>query len=157
MATGDATIPMTAPTTEIEPTSIPLTAPAAILEGPYGQPYIFRSHRVPRPSPSQALVRLAFTGVCHGDLYARKGGGPAPATPTRPLIGGHEGIGTIVALGEGLAGDSPNGCFAVGDVVGIAWRSFVCGICMPCQMGAENHCERQHVTGMHRDGTFQSV
>jgi hypothetical protein len=149
MAVVNDSIPMTSTA------AIPMAAPTAILTGPYGQPYTIISSPIPRPSRAEALVRLAYSGVCHGDVYSRNGGGPAPVTPTRPLIGGHEGVGTIVALGDGSAKELPNAAFRIGDIVGIAWRSFVCGTCEPCTLGAENHCTRQQVTGMHRDGTYQ--
>lgn len=78
-----------------------------------------------------------------------------PASATRriqqgwlSLVGGHEGIGEIVSLGEG----AENWNFGVGDVVGIAWRGAVCKECTPCLLGAENYCDQ---LGMHRDGAFQ--
>ena len=130
---------------------IPLLAPAAVLLGKYGDPYCVKMVPTAVPSPSEALVRLSYTGVCHGDIYTRDGGGPAPAQPVRPLIGGHEGVGTIVALGH----ETGSSLFRIGDVVGIAWRSYVCKTCDPCREGYENHCYNQKVTGAHRDGTFQ--
>ncbi|RFU27321.1 hypothetical protein B7463_g9024, partial [Scytalidium lignicola] len=98
---------------------IPATASAATLLGPYGEPYQFLQKPVPQPSPGEAIVLLSFSGVCHGDVYSRDGGGPAPTNPIRPLIGGHEGVGNIVALGEKVHDSS----FRIGDLVGIAWRT----------------------------------
>lgn len=135
---------------------IPQLGKAAVLSGTYGEPYRFKDIRVQKPGPDEALVRLDFSGVCHGDVYSRDGGGPAPLTPVRPLIGGHEGIGEIVALGQTLNGNKKTH-FQVGDVVGIAWRSAVCGKCDACVAGWENFCEKQVVTGMRRDGTYQST
>ena len=132
--------------------SLPSRAPAATLSNPYGEPYTLGEATIPHPQPDEALVQLSYSGVCHGDVYARDGGGPAPAQPVRPLVGGHEGVGTIVAMGaECLDG------FRVGDLVGIAWRSYVCGTCQACIDGSENHCFNQKVTGTHRDGTFQRM
>jgi propanol-preferring alcohol dehydrogenase len=89
---------------------------SAVLTRPYGQPYEFFSTRYPIPGPAEVIVRLDFTGVCHGDVYSRDGGGPAPVNPIRPLVGGHEGVGEIVSLGEGTESLG----VAVGDIVGIA-------------------------------------
>jgi propanol-preferring alcohol dehydrogenase len=125
---------------------------AAILTGSYGQPYTFGSLIAAPPSQGEALVRLDYSGVCHGDVYMRDGGGPAPPSPRRPLIGGQEGVGTVIVLGP----DSGNG-FKVGQRVGIAWRSFVCGDCQACQARSENFCEKQIITGAGRDGTFAST
>lgn len=139
---------------EVESTKVSLgdRATAAILTGPYGDPYIIKAITIPTPGTQEALVQLDYSGVCHGDVYARDGGGPAPQDPIRPLIGGHEGIGRIVAMGnQGSHG------FKIGDTVGIAWRSSVCETCQACKAGAENHCFNQEITGSHRDGTFQST
>lgn len=129
----------------------PVKALSAVLLGPYGQGYRIQDATIVSPTTEEALVHLLYTGVCHGDIYARDGGGPAPAEPVRPLIGGHEGVGRIIAMGaEGTGG------FQTGDLVGIAWRSYTCGTCDACVEGAENYCYNQKVTGAHRDGTFQS-
>lgn len=125
---------------------------SAFLSGPYGTPYEFRVSRALKPTENEALVRIDYSGVCHGDVYTRDGGGPAPLKPRRPLTGGHEGVGEIVSLGA-LTSTSP--CFSAGDRVGIAWRSQTCGQCDACRCGAENHCPSQEVVGMDRDGTFQ--
>lgn len=129
----------------------PHTSFAAVLTKPtYGAPYTFTSCQYPSPPRHHATIRLDFSGVCHGDVYSRDGGGPAPADPVRPLVGGHEGIGEIVELGDG-SGDE----WMVGDVVGIAWRRAVCGSCDACNVGRDNHCEQQVINGLHCDGTFQ--
>lgn len=121
----------------------------ALLLGPYGDPYQFATAEIPRPDADEAVVRIDFSGVCHGDVYSRYGGGPAPTEAQRPLVGGHEGIGHIVALG------SAEGTFSIGDCVGIAWRARECGTCQACRSGAQNFCPSQQVVGMHRNGTFQ--
>lgn len=131
-------------------TSSTETAPAAVLEGPYGDPYKIISRPIPFPAPQHALIRLSYSGICNGDLHSRDGDFPAPTEPLRPLTGGHEGVGAIISLGE-----SHSSHFKVGDMVGIAWRSAVCGDCEPCKTGAENYCTAQRVTGMHSDGTYQ--
>lgn len=115
-------------------------------------PYEFTALDIPQPAKDEALVRLDFTGVCHGDIYSRDGGGPAPQSPRRPLIGGHEGVGRIMALGDGKKSSMG---FQVGDMVGIAWRGATCSECEACTLGYENYCPHQQVNGMHRNGTFQ--
>ena len=124
---------------------------STVLHGKYGEPYQFEKGPLPEPRDCEAVVCIDFTGICHGDVYSRDGGGPAPAEPIRPLIGGHEGIGKIVSLGKAVQ----KSAFAIGDLVGIAWRGWVCKECDACRSGAENYCEKQKITGMHRDGTFQ--
>ena len=126
---------------------------SAILTGRYGQPYDFVVCKPTRPAVGQVLVRIDYSGVCHGDIYSRDGGGPAPAEPIRPLIGGHEGVGEIVEIDNDVSARRFG--FSKGDAVGIAWRSQVCKTCDACILGAENHCPEQTVVGLHRDGTFQ--
>lgn len=124
---------------------------STVLHSKYGEPYHFSKGPLPEPNDGEAVIRIDFTGVCHGDVYSRDGGGPAPAEPIRPLIGGHEGIGEIVSLGK----DFQNQAFTIGDLVGIAWRQWVCKDCEACRLGAENYCEMQKITGINEDGTFQ--
>lgn len=133
-------------------TSGDLVGVSAILDGPYGQPYKLQLTTTAGPSKGEAVVKLDYSGVCHGDVYMRDGGGPAPPSPRRPLIGGHEGVGTVVALGP-----DDNCEFKIGQCVGIAWRSFDCNKCQACQSENQNFCEKQTVTGAERNGTFTST
>ena len=124
----------------------------AVLTGQYGSPYTIIENELLRPLNDEALVRLDYTGICHGDVYSRDGGGPAPSSPIRPLTGGHEGVGEIVSFA--FSKHTVQG-YSIGDKVGIAWRSQTCGECEACCSHAENHCPQQEVVGMHRNGTFQ--
>jgi NADPH2:quinone reductase len=74
-----------------------------------GGPEVLRYETVtdPQPRPGEALVRLAGIGVNFIDVYRRSGMYAVPM----PFIPGTEGAGTIIALGDGVAG------FAVGDRV----------------------------------------
>lgn len=84
---------------------------------------------IPTPGPSQVLVRIEATGVCHTDLHAIDG--DWPVKPTLPLIPGHEGVGYVAALGAGVTG------IREGDAVGIPWLHDACGICEYCRTGWE--------------------
>jgi len=65
---------------------------------------------VPQPGVRQVLVKLVTSGVCHTDLHAAEGDWPVKPSP--PFIPGHEGVGSVVALGEGVKS------LKVGDLVG---------------------------------------
>jgi len=81
--------------------------------------------------PGQCLVRIICTGVCHTDLHAALGDWPVP--PKTPLIGGHEGVGEIVAIGRDTTG-SP---VKLGQRVGIKWIAYSCLDCEQCRKGYE--------------------
>ncbi|KAH9836405.1 GroES-like protein [Rhodofomes roseus] len=131
---------------------IPKTQKAAIVEGPDSPLKIVPDHPVRQPkdlAPGECLVRLECTGVCHTDLHARKGDWPLKAK--LPLIGGHEGVGTVVAIGEHT--QSPP--VKLGDRVGIKWLAYSCLDCELCRKGLEQSCPNQQLSGFTTDGTFQ--
>jgi propanol-preferring alcohol dehydrogenase len=101
---------------------------------------------VPQPGPGQALVKLISSGVCHTDLHAVQGDWPVKPNP--PFIPGHEGVGTVVALGEGVTD------LVLGQLVGNAWLWSACGTCQYCRTGWETLCEQQQNGGYSVDGSF---
>ena len=104
--------------------------------------------RVPVPSPGrgEVLVKIHASGVCHTDVHAADGDWPVKPNP--PFIPGHEGVGVVVALGEGVTN------LAVGDRVGIPWLHDACGHCEQCQSGWETLCGAQHDSGYSVNGAF---
>lgn len=113
---------------------IPKTQKAAIVESNDAPLRVVSDHPVKQPgelAPGECLVRLDCSGVCHTDLHARKGDWPVPAK--LPLIGGHEGVGIVVAVGAHTQ-DSP---VKLGDRVGIKWLAYSCLDCEPCRKGIE--------------------
>lgn len=101
---------------------------------------------VPEPGPGQALVKLVASGVCHTDLHAAEGDWPVKPTP--PFVPGHEGVGTVEKVGEGVTS------LAAGDLVGNAWLWSACGTCEYCRTGWETLCEEQQNGGYSVDGSF---
>jgi propanol-preferring alcohol dehydrogenase len=100
---------------------------------------------LPEPGPGQLRVRVLACGVCRTDLHVVDGELPRPKLP---LVLGHEVVGRVDALGEGVAR------FALGDRVGIPWLGWTCGACPACRAGRENLCERARFTGYHLDGGY---
>ncbi|UYB35562.1 alcohol dehydrogenase AdhP [Arthrobacter koreensis] len=101
---------------------------------------------VPSPGPGQALVKLVSTGVCHTDLHAAQGDWPVKPSP--PFIPGHEGVGRVVSLGEGVTE------LKEGEIVGNAWLWSACGVCEYCRTGWETLCEQQQNGGYTVNGSF---
>jgi propanol-preferring alcohol dehydrogenase len=112
----------------------------------FGQPLTIEDVPIPQPGPGQALVRLISTGVCHTDLHAIQGDWPVKPTP--PFIPGHEGVGTVVGVGEGVTE------LSLGQLVGNAWLWSACGTCEYCRTGWETLCEQQQNGGYSVDGSF---
>ena len=111
-----------------------------------GSPLEVKDVDVPTPGPGEVLVKNISSGVCHTDLHAADGDWPIKPTP--PFIPGHEGVGRVEALGEGVVD------LAVGDLVGNAWLWSACGTCEYCRTGWETLCEAQKNGGYVVDGSF---
>src|ERR1700746_343597 len=125
--------------------TVPRTMEAAVVEQ-FGQSLQLREVAVPTPGPGQALVEIVASGVCHTDLHAAEGDWPVKPTP--PFIPGHEGAGSVVALGAGVTH------LKKGDRVGIAWLHSACGHCDFCLSGWETLCLEQKNSGYSVNGTF---
>ncbi len=111
-----------------------------------GAPLDVQDVDVPVPGFGEVLVKLDTSGVCHTDLHAAQGDWPVKPRP--PFIPGHEGCGTVVALGDGVTD------LKVGDKVGNAWLWSACGSCEFCRTGWETLCERQQNGGYSVNGSF---
>jgi len=100
---------------------------------------------VPDPGPGQLRIAVRANGVCRTDLHIVDG---ELTEPKLPLIPGHQVVGVVDALGEGVTGLQP------GDRVGLPWLGFTCGHCAFCERGEENLCDEAEFTGYDRDGGF---
>ncbi|PSR77780.1 hypothetical protein PHLCEN_2v7703 [Hermanssonia centrifuga] len=130
---------------------IPKTMKAAVIPSTGASLVIRDDEPVPQPEdllPGECLVKMDCTGVCHTDLHAAKGDWPIPAKT--PLIGGHEGVGIVVAIGAHTQ-DSP---VKLGDRVGIKWLADSCLDCESCRKGLEQVCLKGKYSGFTVDGTF---
>ena len=99
----------------------------------------------PVPGPGQIRVRVLACGVCRTDLHVVDGD---LTEPKRPIIPGHEIVGRVDAIGDGVEG------FALDQRVGIPWLGHTCGHCRYCQSGAENLCDEPGFTGYQIDGGY---
>jgi propanol-preferring alcohol dehydrogenase len=103
---------------------------------------------VPRPESGQVSVRVRCTGLCRTDLHIRDG---ELARPKLPLVMGHQVVGRIEELGDGVDH------LAVGQRVGIPWLAWTCGRCRHCRSGRENLCDEARFTGYDVDGGFAEL
>src|ERR1700684_4273367 len=92
----------------------------------------------PEPGPGQILLKVTAAGVCHSDLHVMELPGDRLRHPL-PLTLGHEGAGTVAALGAGVTG------WREGDAVAV-YGAWGCGLCGACAAGRENYCP--HAAGL---------
>ncbi|KAI1152706.1 chaperonin 10-like protein [Nemania diffusa] len=137
--------------TDAAPT-IPKTHKACLFDKPGSCSVAIQDVPTPEPAQGEVLVKLTHSGVCHSDYAIMMNKWthlPSPTTPGQ--IGGHEGVGHIVKLGEG----SERMGLKVGDRVGIKWVSSACLACPPCTETLEGLCFNQKISGYSAPGTYQ--
>ncbi|MEU5839008.1 NAD(P)-dependent alcohol dehydrogenase [Streptomyces diacarni] len=88
----------------------------------------------PEPGPGQVLLEVTAAGACHSD-FAVMGMTAQQLRFPLPLTLGHEGVGTVAALGDGASG------VQVGESVAV-YGPWGCGVCHNCAQGKENYCLR---------------
>jgi len=131
---------------------------AAILHD-VGGPWSVEDFELDPPRTGEVLVEMAAAGLCHSDDHILKGDMAVSnavareygLTPMFPTIGGHEGSGTVVEIGDGVTE------FAPGDHVVMSFVA-VCGHCRWCASGMEYLCDEGAATmtpGMPTDQTFR--
>ena len=121
------------------------TMKAAVVRE-FKQPLSIDEVPVPEVVPGQILVKIAASGVCHTDLHAADGDWPVKPKP--PFIPGHEGVGTVAAVGAGVT------AVKEGDRVGVPWLHTACGHCRHCLASWETLCDGQQNTGYSVNGGF---
>ena len=121
------------------------TMKAAVVTA-FNQPLEIKQVEIPKVTTGKVLVKMIATGVCHTDLHAMHG--DWPVKPTVPFIPGHEGVGEVVEIGEGIHH------LKVGDKVGVPWLYSACGHCDHCYAGWETLCKEQQNSGYSVNGSF---
>lgn len=103
--------------------------------------------QLPKPVPhaGEVLVKVSVCGVCHTELDEIEG---RTAPHRLPVVLGHQVVGRVEAVGEGVA------VFATGDRVGVAWIHSACGQCGQCLAGNENLCPDFKATGRDANGGY---
>jgi propanol-preferring alcohol dehydrogenase len=97
------------------------------------------------PGPGEIRVKVAACGVCRTDLHVVDGELPDPRLP---IVPGHEIVGRIDAVGEGVLDRR------LEERVGIPWLGRTCGVCPYCTNSRENLCDHPEFTGYTRDGGY---
>ncbi|MFJ7417543.1 alcohol dehydrogenase catalytic domain-containing protein [Streptomyces uncialis] len=118
---------------------------AAVVRA-FREPLVIEERPDPEPGAGQVSIRVEACGLCHTDIHAARGDWPVKPRP--PFVPGHEGVGLVEALGDGVTH------LAVGERVAVPWLGWACGRCEHCLSGWETLCERQINTGYGTDGGY---
>ena len=105
---------------------------------------------LPAPIPDRGEIRLRVEacGLCRTDLHIIEG---ELALPRLPLVPGHQIVGVVDQIGEGVTR------FREGDRLGVSWVYSTCGQCGFCQRDQENLCDAARFTGYHVDGGYAEL
>lgn len=99
----------------------------------------------PEVAAGQVLLDVRACGVCRTDLHILDGD---LTEPKLPLVPGHQIVGVVHEVGEGVER------FAPGDRVGVPWLGWTDGTCRYCRSGRENLCDKARFTGYDLDGGY---
>ncbi len=115
----------------------------------YDAPKQFSVKEIPTPEPKAGEVRIKvlMTGVCGTDIHLHNG----TFIGKYPLIPGHEMVGIIDKLGEGVNDEYTH--FHVGQQVTMN-GNFACGECESCKNGKPLFCEQLTCLGCNGDGAY---
>jgi acryloyl-coenzyme A reductase len=119
----------------------------AVLFDRAGGPEVLKVEEVPDPTvgPGDVLIRVEAAGVCHHDIFHRRGDLPCEAK----TILGHEVAGTIEAVGDGVAMEP-------GTRV-VAYNRLTCGICRSCLSGRHDLCRSSRLLGNGAAGGYAEL
>jgi propanol-preferring alcohol dehydrogenase len=101
-----------------------------------------------QPPAGHVRLRVESCGICHSDVLAVEG---LRAHPDRPVVPGHEIVGVIDAVGDGVT------AWRVGERVGVGYLGGQCGECDDCRRGDFVNCTDQPQIGTTVDGGYAEV
>ncbi|KAJ7211155.1 putative NADP-dependent alcohol dehydrogenase C 2 [Mycena pura] len=113
-----------------------------VFKGSPGGAIVQSKTRRGAPKGKEVLIRVTHSGICGTDEHYKHA----------DMVLGHEGVGTVEQIGEGVSQ------FKVGDLVGWGFMHHTCGMCEPCLRGNEQYCVRREWYGTHNfdQGSFGS-
>lgn len=123
--------------------TLPKTYKQAVFKE-QGAPLTLEDVELKHPGPGEVLVKVEACGVCHSDMFAQLNyfGAGFPIAP------GHEIIGRVAKVGDGVAG------WNIGDRIGAGWHGGHDGTCQACKKGWYQMCDCQIINGETRNGGY---
>lgn len=100
---------------------------------------------IPQPGRGQVRLKVQACGICHSDSFTQLGAFPGIQYPRVP---GHEVVGLIDAVGEGV----PD--WQAGARAGVGWHGGHCGHCASCRRGDFITCTSGQIPGITYDGGY---
>jgi len=109
-------------------------------------PFELIEREIPEPGAGSVRIQVQACGICHSDSLVKEGTFPGLQYPRVP---GHEVVGLIDAVGQGVAG------WTAGQRVGVGWHGGHCGYCDACRRGDFFACQLAlQITGISYDGGY---
>jgi len=110
-----------------------------------GMPFKLVERPIPEPRRAQVRIAVEACGVCHSDAFVKEGHFPGVVYPRVP---GHEVIGRVDAVGDGVT------AWKAGQRVGVGWHGGHDGICDACRSGDFILCHNGLICGFSYDGGY---
>jgi D-arabinose 1-dehydrogenase-like Zn-dependent alcohol dehydrogenase len=101
---------------------------------------------IPKPGARQVRIQVRACGVCHSDMFTKEGAWPGIEYPRVP---GHEVVGIIDEVGEGVAE------WRKDQRVGVGWHGGHDNTCPSCRRGDFRNCQNLEVPGISYDGGYE--
>ncbi len=100
---------------------------------------------IPKAQNGKIVIKVIYAGVCGSDVTVYSGKHP---TATAPVILGHEILGEIAEIGDGVSDE-----FKLGDKVTVN-PLISCGVCEACLGGHKHVCKSLKLLGIHENGGY---
>src|ERR1700730_12647973 len=110
-----------------------------------GSPFKRVERPIPEVARGQVRIAVEACGICRSDSFVKEGHFPGVVYPR---VTGHEVVGRIDALGEGV------NSWKQGQRVGVGWHGGHCGVCEACRSGDFISCVRGLICGFSYDGGY---
>lgn len=101
----------------------------------------------PEPGVNDLLIKTRLTAICGTDIHIYNWDSWSQQTIPTPMVVGHEFVGEVVAVGEGVKS------FQVGDRVS-GEGHITCGHCRNCRAGRRHYCANTQGIGVNIPGAF---
>jgi len=123
------------------------TAKASVLDKIEGD-FVIKEYPIPKPAPGTLVMKVELSGICGTDIHIYHG--KMPGVPY-PIILGHEVVGKISELGEGIEKDLFGNPVKVGDRI-CPIGAMGCNECYYCTvLHSPNRCPQEETYGFYAD------